>query len=163
MTARRRSADGEDGAAAVEFALVVPLLLLLLFGIISFGMIFAQQLSLTNAARQGARVAVVNSDQRTCGDLLAEVQGAAGTVGMAGSSVSVTVERVRGGAATTKCPAGTSYTASQASVVPCAGSQTNDELRVSARYASDIPVLALVLNDSSIDLTGKGVYRCEFS
>ena len=159
----RDTAPGDDGAAAVEFALVSPILFLLLFGIITFGMVFAQQLSLTNAARQGARVAVVNSNQRTCGDLLAEVQGAAGTIGMAGEDVSVTVERVRSGAVTTKCPTSTSYTSGQAGVVPCAGSQTNDELRVSARFDSEMAVFSLVLSDSSITLTGVGVYRCEFS
>jgi Flp pilus assembly protein TadG len=161
---RRRSRAGSDeGASAVEFALVSPILFLLLFGIITFGIVFAQQLSLTNAARQGARVAVVNSDQRTCGELLAEVQGAAGTIGMVGDDVSVTVERVRSGSATTKCPDSSGYTPGQAAVVPCADSQTNDELRVSARFDSELGLFALVLSDSSITLTGVGVYRCEFS
>ncbi len=49
---RRRS---EEGASAVEFALVVPLLLMLLFGIISTGLVFSDHLSATNAAREGAR------------------------------------------------------------------------------------------------------------
>ena len=153
----------DDGAVAVEFALISPILLLLLFGIITFGIVFAEQLSLSNAARQGARVAVVNSSQRTCGDLLAEVQGSAGSLGMAGTDVSVEVQRVRSGAATTKCPMASTYTTSQAGVVPCAGSQTNDELRVTARFESEMAVFALVLSDSSITLSGAGVYRCEFS
>lgn len=158
-----RSGGPDEGAVAVEFALVSPILLLLLFGIITFGIVFAEQLSLSNAARQGARVAVVNSSQQTCGDLLAEVQGAAGTLGMSGTDVSVEVQRVRSGVATTKCLMGASYTAAQAGVVPCAGSQTNDELRVTARFDSEMAVFALVLSDSSITLSGTGVYRCEFS
>ncbi len=45
----------EDGAAAVEFALVVPLLLTLLFGIIEFGAAYNAQILVTNAAREAAR------------------------------------------------------------------------------------------------------------
>jgi hypothetical protein len=64
---------------------------------------------------------------------------------------------------TTECPEGSIYSAGQADVVPCAGSATNDELRVSARFDSELGLFALVLSDSSITLTGTGVYRCEFS
>ena len=55
---RRRTRD--DGAAAVEFALVMPLLVLLVSGIMAFGIVFAQEISLGNAARQAARSAAVN-------------------------------------------------------------------------------------------------------
>lgn len=52
-------ARGRRGTASVEFALVLPLLLALLFGIIEFGFVFKDQLSLQQAAREGARVAAV--------------------------------------------------------------------------------------------------------
>lgn len=45
----------ERGAAAVEFALVVPLLLTLLLGTIEFGHYFNVQISATHAAREAAR------------------------------------------------------------------------------------------------------------
>lgn len=51
--ARRR------GAAAVEFALVAPLLVVLVFGMIEFGRMFMAEQVLTNAAREGARKAVL--------------------------------------------------------------------------------------------------------
>ncbi|SDY90895.1 TadE-like protein [Micromonospora pattaloongensis] len=52
----RPAAPGHDrGAAAVEMALVMPLLLLLLFGIIDFGRMLHAQITLTEAAREGAR------------------------------------------------------------------------------------------------------------
>ena len=53
---------GEDGAAAVEFALLLPLLVLLLFGIIEFGFAFSTRIQATNAAREAARQAVVGID-----------------------------------------------------------------------------------------------------
>jgi hypothetical protein len=50
---------GDEGASALEFAIVVPILLLLLFGMLEFGLIFQAQLAVTHAAREGARLAVV--------------------------------------------------------------------------------------------------------
>ena len=47
------------GAASVEFALVLPLLLGLLFGIVELGFLFKDQLSIQQAAREGARTAAV--------------------------------------------------------------------------------------------------------
>jgi Flp pilus assembly protein TadG len=49
----------ERGAAAVEFALVVPILLLLTFGIISFGFMLSFRQSVSQAAAEGARAAAV--------------------------------------------------------------------------------------------------------
>lgn len=51
----------EDGQAMVEFALILPVFLLILCGIIDFGWLFYNQLSLNNACREGARYAVVNT------------------------------------------------------------------------------------------------------
>jgi Flp pilus assembly protein TadG len=56
---RQRQAD--RGAAAVEFALIVPLLLVVLFAIIDLGWVFNQQLSVTAAAREGARYFAVHT------------------------------------------------------------------------------------------------------
>jgi Flp pilus assembly pilin Flp len=52
----------EEGAAAVEFALLLPLLVLLLFGLIQFGFAFSTRIQATNAAREAARRAVVGVD-----------------------------------------------------------------------------------------------------
>ena len=52
----------QDGAAAVEFALLLPLLILLLFGFIQFGLAFNSRIQATNAAREAARLAVVGID-----------------------------------------------------------------------------------------------------
>jgi Flp pilus assembly protein TadG len=58
---RRKSND--RGAAAVEFALVVPVLLLLVLGMIEFSRLYNEQISLTNAARSAARVMAIGNDQ----------------------------------------------------------------------------------------------------
>ena len=58
MTSRNR----ESGTALVELSMVLPLFLLLLFGVMDFGWYFAQQVEVRNAAREGARLAVVDYD-----------------------------------------------------------------------------------------------------
>lgn len=56
---RQRS---ERGAAAVEFALLAPVLIMLLLGIMEFGRAYNVQISLTNAAREGVRVMAITND-----------------------------------------------------------------------------------------------------
>ena len=72
--ARLRSGS-EEGAAAVEFALVVPLLLTLLFGIIEFGTAYNAQILVTNAAREAARHLTIDdgADAESAGNRADEV------------------------------------------------------------------------------------------
>jgi len=56
---RRATKPRRRGAAAVEFALVVTLLFMLLIGLIDYGWIFVKVQQITQAARAGARAAVV--------------------------------------------------------------------------------------------------------
>jgi Flp pilus assembly protein TadG len=58
----RRKIHREDGAAAVEFALIVGLLSILVFGLLEYGIAFWQVQNLRAAAREGARVAAVRGD-----------------------------------------------------------------------------------------------------
>jgi Flp pilus assembly protein TadG len=50
----------QDGQAMVEFVLVAPVLLLLIFGIVQFGILFNNYMTLTDATRAGARQAAVS-------------------------------------------------------------------------------------------------------
>ena len=50
----------EDGQAITEFALILPILVALLLGIIQFGIVFNNYLTITDAARAGARKAAVS-------------------------------------------------------------------------------------------------------
>jgi len=56
----------DRGAAAVEFALVVPLLLLLVMGILDYGRFFFDSVSLRQGAREAARQAVVQVYGASC-------------------------------------------------------------------------------------------------
>ena len=59
----RREAKKEDGAAAVEFALIVGVLAILVFGLLEYGLAFWQVQNLRASTREGARVAAVGGDQ----------------------------------------------------------------------------------------------------
>jgi hypothetical protein len=56
----------DRGAAAVEFALVMPVLFLLLFGIIDYGIWFSESLAVRQGVRESARQAVVQTFDSTC-------------------------------------------------------------------------------------------------
>jgi Flp pilus assembly protein TadG len=56
MTLRR---DDKTGASAVEFAIILPVLILFLFGIIEFSILFYDKAVITNASREGARAGIV--------------------------------------------------------------------------------------------------------
>lgn len=60
LTLGRRAHD-QRGAAAVELALVLPILVLLIFGIIEFGRGYNAKVSLQGAVREGARVLALDS------------------------------------------------------------------------------------------------------
>ena len=49
----------KKGVSAVEFAIVLPVLILFLFGIIEFGILFYDKAVITNASREGARAGIV--------------------------------------------------------------------------------------------------------
>lgn len=49
---------GQKGAAAVEFAIVLPVLVMLLFGIIEFSILLYDKAVITNASREGARAGI---------------------------------------------------------------------------------------------------------
>lgn len=52
----------ERGTAIVEFALVLPILVMLVFGIIEFGRGYNAKITVTHAAREGARVLALTAD-----------------------------------------------------------------------------------------------------
>jgi hypothetical protein len=59
LKSRRARLASERGAELIEFALVLPILLLVVLGIVDFGFLFQRMEVVTNAAREGARMAVL--------------------------------------------------------------------------------------------------------
>ena len=59
---RKGSRSGEKGQALVEFAIIIPILLAVLLGIVEFARAWQIQQVVTNAAREGARVGVINTN-----------------------------------------------------------------------------------------------------
>jgi Flp pilus assembly protein TadG len=60
---REKSRKSQRGAAALEFALVVPVLIVLVFGITDFGLMFNNQAVVANASRDAARTATFGANQ----------------------------------------------------------------------------------------------------
>jgi TadE-like protein len=57
---RRRAGEGERGQALVEMVILLPLFLLLVFGMIEFGRVFNYWINMTHLASEGSRYAIVN-------------------------------------------------------------------------------------------------------
>lgn len=81
---------GEKGQSLLEFAMVAPIFFLVLFAIIDFGMAFHAWITVTNSAREGARLGVVRA---TAVDIEARVREAAGNLG---DDLSVSVTNAEG-------------------------------------------------------------------
>ena len=112
----------ERGASAVELALISPVLILLLFGIIVFGWTFFRAQSMQAAVREGGRLAAVGLDQGTIKNRMYESQMVVGydpdNPGPTASEFQI--DFFRGGSAT---PLASSQT-------PCRDQDRDDEIRV---------------------------------
>ena len=94
-TSRSRRRPRSRGQSLVEFALVLPIFLLILSGIMDFGFLLYSRMTVINAAREGARVAMTMTEDPGAipGAVSSQVSAAAG-----GLDVSTTACRVpRGG------------------------------------------------------------------
>ena len=121
----------EHGAGAVEFAFIVPLLLVLVLGIAEFGHAFQVQGTLSAAAREGARVMALQNDPAAA---KAAVRNASPTLDPAVTNAQIEVSDV--------CPPTTT---------------TTRNVRVTVEYP--MPFLTGFFG-ADIDLTGTGVMRC---
>jgi Flp pilus assembly protein TadG len=125
----------DRGAAAVEFALLLPLLMLLVFGIVDFGRALNAQITLSQAAREGARMAALGEP-----NVVSSTQAAA--TGL--NPVSVTV---------TSCPTGAP-----------AGTNAVVQVSYSFSFVTPVAAIAKIFGSSfgsTMTLTAQGVMPCE--
>lgn len=145
---RARGGDRERGASLVEFALVVPLLTLFLFGIVQFGLAYDKKQSINSAAREGARTAAIPTNTVSTAKAAAEDS----FDGLLDGTVTTSVYVV----ATTSTPMSGAPLGD--AVKPCQGNEGKLVIVISrVEHVLTIPFFgAPVLN-----LEGRGEFRCE--
>jgi Flp pilus assembly protein TadG len=150
---RARSLRRESGQALVEFALVLPVLMLLVMGIVDFGFAFNQWNTAQNAAREGARMAAVNSNVPTIKGR-AEVTGS--TINLQPSDISLSCNRPSINNTFTDCTFGLKETSCPTG--PCGGGKWQElegdivQVTVNHAYKFVTPLPRLIGLGSSIDL-----------
>jgi len=135
----RHRISREEGVAAVEFALILPVLALLLFGVLEFGRVWSQYQVFQGAAREGARCAAVQATEFSDCEIQPAIDQAAApydpetdaTVSIGGSSA----------------PAG------------CDDANQGEDVQVSWEQPLDINIP--FWNDVTVTPTIKAVFRCE--
>jgi Flp pilus assembly protein TadG len=145
--AQRRSGD-DRGAAAVEFALLSIPLLLLVVGIIQFGFAYQAQVTVTQAARAGARLAAVCGSTCPTSVTQSTIDAAPGLTLAAGN---INIQYCTTGATPTcsagYCPAGTTQ------------ANGNAVVTVSYPYAFTFGVIKNTVSPS-VTITGKASLPC---
>ena len=135
---RRQRADRDErGAVAVEFAIVLPLLVMIVFGIIEWSIYFNRLQGLQAAAREGARVAAL--PQSTQSDVKAKVNSALDGVLSSGTKRTVTV--------------------SPNSANPCDLQPTGTSVTVTVQVSTDLDIP--LWGSETLTQIGKGVFKCE--
>lgn len=175
---RRRARSDENGAAAVELALLLPLLILLAYGVMEFGMVFAQDLGVGNGAREGARFAVTDPalpcNSATIGedDVIARTLSAAQTTFFDPDNLdnpaSLNIDVYRGQDASSARGAGSicAYNGAAPNLIvdsspSCDGSSPGDRIYVDLRWQRG---LSIPFGPSrNLELPGTGVFQCEYS
>jgi Flp pilus assembly protein TadG len=130
-TSGRRS-NRKRGQAMVEFALVIPIFMLVLSGILDFGFSLYSRMTVINAAREGARAAVMVSDVTTIPLVVStQVISTASSGGITVVSANVHVTCVNGATTTTSpCNFNNNYSSSHTD-----GAQAGDFVSVTVNYS----------------------------
>jgi Flp pilus assembly protein TadG len=143
MPGCRRRRRNERGASAVEFALTVIPLLLIVGGIINFGVVFSQKLALDNAVRQAARAAVVDTGTNGSGEAVSAFNATA----IARNGVSPTI-----------------VVASDNVTTTCDDSDFGDKITVTGTFESKFLFPWMVPGlPKTVTLKSDGKFQCEYS
>jgi Flp pilus assembly protein TadG len=129
------------GMAMVEFVIILPILLMLVFAIVEFGVLFGRWQTVSNAAREGARTAVVYRTNCNAGSVETEVR-----------------QRVKDYAS----PLGIVVTDADIAISGVCGTSTSSStVTVTVPYSFQVlPALAVSVSPT-IDLVGNSVMRNE--
>jgi Flp pilus assembly protein TadG len=111
---RPRSRRRSRGQALVEFALIVPIFMVIAFGTIDFGLAFDASIGISNAAREGARAGVTTP---TLAAISARVREVAGRLNDSSLTISVSCKTATGAA----CAGGLSGAVSGTTIVVTVG------------------------------------------
>lgn len=163
-----RRVTGDDGASAVEFALVVPILLILVFGIINFGFLFTSQITLNTSARDAARLGVVSpvtGSPMSCSAIALAARNNAGTLGAPASQVAVTVTGPTVGGSSISCAmaAGSTTVTGSGSSFPCTGSSALSSPQLLVTTSTQYRALMPLVPPYSTTLNGTGKFQCEYN
>lgn len=137
----RPSRDEARGAAAVEFALVLPLVLLLVCGIVDFGRMLNVQITLSAAAREGARWEALRLPATTGVSTASRVATAAPGIAPAPAT-----------AVPSSCPANPAPTQNASVTATTTYTLLIPLGAISGLFGGGLP--------GSVTLTGQGVMRC---
>jgi len=127
-----RRSTRKRGQAMVEFALVIPLFLLLFCAICDFGFALFCRMSVINAAREGARAAVMVSDHSTIPTVASSAAKSAAASGFLSGPVTVSTTCLQ-----------TSVSLTSPATIACAGATVGDSVLVSVTdsYTTFFPLM----------------------
>jgi Flp pilus assembly protein TadG len=157
----RAGARGERGQAMLEFAFLLPILLILLLGMIVFGIALNNYMELTNGTTSGAQAVAISRGQTTdpCQTAATPFYGAAPNLTQANVSFTITTSTGPGGSGTTEtlwstganpsCPA-SSTTSPPASYLISGGTIT-----IKTTYPCNLKVLGVNFAPSTCTLTAQ--------
>lgn len=139
MSPRRRRWGAEDGQALVEFALVLPFLVLIIVGLVEFARAWNTQQVLTDAAREALRNSVVANPSFTYDALLGQIDQALMRASLNPDDAQVTVDGWK------------------------AGTGTPARIRIDYRYEFGVfgPLIGWATDDRSLALSTSFVMRNE--
>jgi len=131
----------DSGAVTVEFALIVGILMMLVFGIIEFGLFFSRYQMVQSAAREGARHAAIRATES---EITTQITDAAQPYGINPvSGIQITVD------------------GSSAGDPPCTSDTRGDQVVVSWDQSFQDAIVLPFIPDIDITTEVSGVFRCE--
>ena len=134
----------QKGAAMVEFAIVLPVLLLIVFGIIEFSLALYNKAVITNASREGARMGIVYAEPAiTTGEITTTVENYCQDFLVSFGAAAAPATTVAGG--------------------PCGEGTSGNSLTVTVDYQYTFLVLPNFSNflGPNLNLSAETVMRCE--